>query len=286
MRYLNKSLAIILLIVVLCSSVITVGATSVTKGKTIRTVDDVKQEFVYVLQQKGFDLKQISGLWANVLYVSCGDYTAVEGVFDRPFSVGEKKKAVVSANNDRGIGLMGFTGEYHKGLCDYANIFDKDWYDFGVQMAYMLDAKYINNYLARWLVNDYKNMSFSSAKDAALVVYSDYFNKLPYDEESVQECAAEAENTYNSLSKQDSPFVSHICDKVDRYLDYAEPYDANGDKFLTILDVTDLQRSLAEFPDVDINLAVCDADGDGHVMVNDVTEMQRVIAGMVDDSFD
>jgi hypothetical protein len=52
------------------------------------------------------------------------------------------------------------------------------------------------------------------------------------------------------------------------------------------MDVTDLQRSLAEFPDVDINLAVCDADGDGHVMVNDVTEMQRVIAGMVDDSFD
>ena len=184
---------------------------------------------------------------------------------------------------------------YHKGMIDkmnfhnfskdsyYANIFDKDWYDFGVQMAYMLDAKYINNYLARWLVNDYKNMSFSSAKDAALVVYSDYFNKLPYDEESVQERTAKAEETYNSLSKQDSPFVSRICNKVDRYLDYAEPYDANGDKFLNIMDVTDLQRSLAEFPDVDINLAVCDADGDGRVMVDDVTEMQRVIAGMVDD---
>ena len=285
MRYLNKSLAIILLIVVLCSSVITAGATSVTKGKTLSTVDDVRQEFVYVLQQKGFDLKQISGLWSNVLCESGGDYTAVEGVFDRPFSVGEKKKAAISANNDCGIGLMGFTGEYHKRLCDYANIFDKDWYDFGVQMAYMLDAKYINNYLARWLVNDYKNMSFSSAGDAALVVYSDYF-KLPYNEKSAQERTAKAEETYNSLSKQDSPFVSRICDKVDRYLDYAEPYDANGDKFLTIMDVTDLQRSLAEFPDVDINLAVCDADGDGHVMVNDVTEMQRVIAGMVDDSFD
>ncbi|MEE0964918.1 MAG: phage tail tip lysozyme [Ruminococcus bromii] len=284
MRYLNKSLAIILLIVFLCSSVITAGATSVTKGKTIRTVDDVKQEFVYVLQQKGFDLKQISGLWSNVLCESGGDYTAVEGVFDKPFSFEEKKKAVISANNDCGIGLMGFTGEYHRRLCDYANVFDKRWYNLDVQMAYMLDAKYINNYLARWLVNDYKNMSFSSAGDAALVVYSDYF-KLPYNEKSAQERTAKAEETYNSLSKQDSPFVSRICDKVDRYLDYAEPYDANGDKFLTIMDVTDLQRSLAEFPDVDINLAVCDADGDGHVMVNDVTEMQRVIAGMVDDSF-
>lgn len=284
MRYLNKSLAIILLIVVLCLSVITVGATSVANIKTLSTVDDVRQEFVYVLQQKGFDLKQISGLWSNILYESGGDYTAVEGVFDKPFSFEEKKKAVISANNDCGIGLMGFTGEYHRRLCDYANVFDKRWYNLDVQMAYMLDAKYINNYLARWLVNDYKNMSFSSAGDAALVVYSDYF-KLPYNEKSAQERTAKAEETYNSLSKQDSPFVSRICDKVDRYLDYAEPYDANGDKFLTIMDVTDLQRSLAEFPDVDINLAVCDTDGNGHISVSDATIMQRIIAGIVDDSF-
>lgn len=59
-----------------------------------------------------------------------------------------------------------------------------------------------------------------------------------------------------------------------------------GHKLLTIMDATTLLRSLAKFPDVDINLAVCDTDGNGHISVSDATIMQRIIAGMVDDSFD
>lgn len=52
-----------------------------------------------------------------------------------------------------GIGLFGFTGPEGNALCDYANAAGKDWWDFDLQMAFIIDttggysrAQWLNNW--------------------------------------------------------------------------------------------------------------------------------------------
>lgn len=59
--------------------------------------------------------------------------------------------------------------------------------------------------------------------------------------------------------------------------------DVNGDGELTVTDVTDIQKDIADLIKFDENQkALADVNGDGDVDVNDVTILQKYIAGLID----
>lgn len=59
------------------------------------------------------------------------------------------------------------------------------------------------------------------------------------------------------------------------------PGDADGDGEVTILDVTYIQRMLAEFPvDIEISEQAADVDGNGEIDIADVTFIQRWLEDM------
>ncbi|MGN0502470.1 MAG: leucine-rich repeat protein, partial [Ruminococcus sp.] len=59
--------------------------------------------------------------------------------------------------------------------------------------------------------------------------------------------------------------------------------DVNGDGELTVTDVTDIQKDIADLLKFDENQkALADVNGDGDVDVNDVTILQKYIAGLID----
>ena len=55
--------------------------------------------------------------------------------------------------------------------------------------------------------------------------------------------------------------------------------DADGDKEVTIIDATAIQRSLAGIPG-EINETAADVDGDGEITIFDVSAIQRYLVGM------
>ena len=61
--------------------------------------------------------------------------------------------------------------------------------------------------------------------------------------------------------------------------------DLDGDGEVTVNDVTELQRILAEFDDLDLSdpavLAAADFNKDGKVNIRDVTCGQRYLAGFI-----
>ena len=319
MRYLNKSLAIVLLLVVLCLSVITVGAVSVTSGADAKArMMQYAQQTYSVYKHYGFSDIHIAAVLANWQGESSMDPTSIESVFGEPYNInGPKHQAAIASNFDMnvynpaaamevyhgnppkpsGIGFAGYTAENATALIEYAKSFNKNWWDFDVQVAFSMDAK--KGYAsANWLQTTFKNTNYTDLA-TAVRAYVEEFERPKWLEAAVAERVPYAATWYyrivygaDGFNTNDTTIKNSVVSMVggtsvtNDNLDYAEPYDANGDKFLTIMDATDLQRSLAKFPDVDINLDVCDVDGNGHISVNDATMMQRIIAGMVDDSFD
>ena len=276
------------------------------------------QQTYSVYKHYGFSDIHIAAVLANWQGESSMDPTNIESVFGEQYNInGPKHQAAIASNFDMnvynpsasmevyhgdppkpsGIGFAGYTAENATALIEYAKSFNKNWWDFDVQVAFSMDAT--KGYAsANWLQTTFKNTNYTDLA-TAVRAYVEEFERPKWLEAAVAERVPYAATWYyrivygaDGFNTNDTTIKNSVVSMVggtsvtNDNLDYAEPYDANGDKFLTIMDATDLQRSLAKFPDVDINLDVCDVDGNGHISVNDATMMQRIIAGMVDDSFD
>ena len=142
MRYLNKSLAIVLLLVVLCLSVITVGAVSVTSGADAKArMMQYAQQTYSVYKHYGFSDIHIAAVLANWQGESLMDPTSIESVFGEPYNInGPKHQAAIASNFDMnvynpaaamevyhgnppkpsGIGFAGYTAENATALIEYA----------------------------------------------------------------------------------------------------------------------------------------------------------------------
>ena len=57
--------------------------------------------------------------------------------------------------------------------------------------------------------------------------------------------------------------------------------DANGDGNLDIRDATCIQFYIANFPDNEIDLSVCDINEDGQVNIFDATQIQLILAQLI-----
>lgn len=143
-----------------------------------RAVDNAKKIYS-VMKTAGASDINIAGALGNVTHESNLDPTAVETIFDEPFSVGPKKKHAEQVNYDidqidssygarfpaikqAGIGLIGFTNSNNVGLINFAKAKGKDWRDPGLQIAYMMskESSFGSNF------EKYNSMSFGSLDES------------------------------------------------------------------------------------------------------------------------
>lgn len=128
-------------------------------------------EMMYgILANLGCDPKQCAGAVSSMAAESALDPTAVEGIYTERYQIGPRKAAIIDGNSFTpeienhfhwlqehtsvslsvsgytgtdgrktcGIGLLQYTGGSANGLMAMAESAGKKWYDFDVQMAYML----------------------------------------------------------------------------------------------------------------------------------------------------
>ena len=199
MRYLNKSLAIVLLLVVLCLSVITVGAVSVTSGADAKArMMQYAQQTYSVYKHYGFSDIHIAAVLANWQGESLMDPTSIESVFGEPYNInGPKHQAAIASNFDMnvynpaaamevyhgnppkpsGIGFAGYTAENATALIEYAKSFNKNWWDFDVQVAFSMDAT--KGYAsANWLQTTFKNTNYTDLATAVRAYVEEFERPL------------------------------------------------------------------------------------------------------------
>lgn len=125
------------------------------------------QKLYSVFKTRGWSDAMIAGMLSNFQAEGSIDPTAIEGIYDEPYTMGTRKTAAVndnfqsqcqrlfadyagrvSINQDAyraddgnyypGLGLCQWTGPGAKRLLDYAKSVNTDWYDMGYQIAYII----------------------------------------------------------------------------------------------------------------------------------------------------
>lgn len=90
----------------------------------------------------GMPDKNIAGILGNWDQESAVDPTGVQGVFDEPYEIGPKKKAILDrSGSNYGIGLGQWTADRNTMLKNYAKEKNKDWYDINIQLKFMTDPQ-------------------------------------------------------------------------------------------------------------------------------------------------
>lgn len=166
------------------------------------------QQTYTVYKHYGFSDRHIAAVLANWQGESSMDTTSIESVFGEQYNInGPKHQAAIAANFDMnvynpsaamevyngnppkpaGIGFAGYTAENATALINYAKTFNKNWWDFDVQVAFSMDEN--KGYAsAKWLQTTFKSKSYS---DLATPV-ADYVNGF---ERPLDASAAIAERT-------------------------------------------------------------------------------------------
>lgn len=143
------------------------------------------------LHRLGYSNKHIAAIIVNFGRESGIDPTAIEGIFDEPYNIeGEKHQLAIKSGFDMsvyapelvatnfsypkpaGIGICGFTGETATALLNYAKAHDSyhtksayKWYDWQLQLAFMLDPD-SGFYASDWLWNEFKNTEYDDVESA------------------------------------------------------------------------------------------------------------------------
>lgn len=125
------------------------------------------QKLYSVFKTRGWSDNMIAGMLSNFQAEGSIDPTAIEGIYNEPYTMGERKTAAVNDNFQSqcqrlfadyagrvsidqnayraddgnyypGLGLCQWTGPGAKRLLDYAKSVNTDWYDMGYQIAYII----------------------------------------------------------------------------------------------------------------------------------------------------
>ena len=171
--------------------VATSNAVTAQRDEKVQMMQYAQQTYT-VYKHYGFSDRHIAAVLANWQGESSMDTTSIESVFGEQYNInGPKHQAAIAANFDMnvynpsaamqvyngnppkpaGIGFAGYTAENATALINYAKTFNKNWWDFDVQVAFSMDEN--KGYAsAKWLQTTFKSKSYS---DLATPV-ADYVN--------------------------------------------------------------------------------------------------------------
>lgn len=110
-------------------------------GGPVDPTEDAHAKAVYqVLSGMGMPKENIAGILGNWSQESGIDPTAVQGVYDEPYTIGPRKQAKLAGpGTNYGIGLGQWTAGRHTLLLQYAQRQGEDWHDFELQLRFMAD---------------------------------------------------------------------------------------------------------------------------------------------------
>lgn len=124
-----------------------------------------------ILAGWGMPKENVAGILGNWDAESRVDPTSVEGIFDEPFRLGEKKKAAEKAGfggfgnvAQRGIGFGQWTNDRNLALTKYAKEHGGRWEDPKMQLVFMIsDAEGSNAQVIKDMIKDSKGSPASAA---------------------------------------------------------------------------------------------------------------------------
>ena len=170
------------------------------------------QQTYSVYKHYGFSDIHIAAVLANWQGESSMDPTSIESVFGEQYNInGPKHQAAIASNFDMnvynpsasmevyhgdppkpsGIGFAGYTAENATALIEYAKSFNKNWWDFDVQVAFSMDAT--KGYAsANWLQTTFKNTNYTDLA-TAVRAYVEEFERPKWPEAAVTERVPYAE---------------------------------------------------------------------------------------------
>lgn len=128
------------------------GGEGVSAADIDGKMEDNAKKMWSALSKAGMSDENIAGILANFQRESKLDSTAVESIFDEPYTKGPRKKELEArdfSNNGEGnnatrqvgIGIAQWTNERNPALRKYAKQRGKDWSDLEIQVAYLIDPK-------------------------------------------------------------------------------------------------------------------------------------------------
>lgn len=178
---------------------------SQVQGETVAMEGDemMYAEMMYgILANLGFGNKQCAGAVSSMAAESALDPTAVEGIYSERYQIGPRKAVLFDGNTFTaeienhfrwlqehtsvhlsvsgytgvdgrktcGLGLLQYTGGSANGLMSMAEAAGKNWYDFDVQMAYMLSDQ--SGFGAR--LRKYKELSADKDVETCADLWTQY----------------------------------------------------------------------------------------------------------------
>lgn len=198
------------------------------------------QQTYTVYKHYGFSDRHIAAVLANWQGESSMDPTSIESVFGEQYNInGPKHQSAIASNFDMnvynpsaamevysgsppkpsGIGFAGYTAENATALINYAKTFNKNWWDFDVQVAFSMDEN--KGYAsAKWLQTTFKSKSYS---DLATPVraYVEEFERPKWPEAAVTQRTPYAETWYarimhgtDGFNKNDTTIKASVISMV------------------------------------------------------------------------
>lgn len=170
------------------------------------------QQTYSVYKHYGFSDIHIAAVLANWQGESSMDPTSIESVFGEQYNInGPKHQAAIASNFDMnvynpsaamevyngdppkpsGIGFAGYTAENATKLINYAKSFNKNWWDFDVQVAFSMDVT--KGYAsANWLQTTFKSTNYTDLS-TPVRAYVEEFERPKFPETAVRERVPYAE---------------------------------------------------------------------------------------------
>lgn len=198
------------------------------------------QQTYSVYKHYGFSDIHIAAVLANWQGESSMDPTNIESVFGEQYNInGTKHQAAIASNFDMnvynpsaamqvyngdppkpsGIGFAGYTAGNATALINYAKTFNKNWWDFDVQVAFSMDEN--KGYAsAKWLQTTFKSTNYTDLS-TPVRAYVEEFERPKYLEKAVTERTPYAETWYarimhgtDGFNKNDTAIKASVISMV------------------------------------------------------------------------